>query len=155
MNIKRNESEVEIPTSSMADIAFLLIVFFMVTSAFAATRGLDYLLPPKVDVPENIEPEEAVHIKILADTSILIDGDYYELDEIQSYLKPKLERNPEKPILLQTEMDAPYYRMVDVLDQLKKVSEPVEKGGLGIPMKHLSIPTNKEFMEIMERMGLE
>lgn len=35
----------EIPTSSMADVAFLLIVFFLVSWAFAVSRGLDLALP--------------------------------------------------------------------------------------------------------------
>ena len=35
----------------MADIAFLLIVYFMVTTTFAATRGLDFSLPPEDDTP--------------------------------------------------------------------------------------------------------
>ena len=39
----------EIPTASMADITFLLIIFFMVTNTFAATRGLDFALLDHVD----------------------------------------------------------------------------------------------------------
>ncbi len=155
MKIERKQEEVEIPSASMADIAFLLIVFFMVTTAFAATKGIDFLLPPQQDIPKDIEPEEAVHIKVMADTSILVDGEFMEIEDILNYLKPKLERNPEKPIMLQTQMDAPYYRMVDVLDELKKVSEPIEEGGLGIPMKNLSIPTQKEIRQLEEVLGTE
>ena len=45
MKIKRNLPSSDIPTASMADIAFLLIIFFMVTSVFSATKGLDFTLP--------------------------------------------------------------------------------------------------------------
>jgi biopolymer transport protein ExbD len=39
--IRRTSPRSEIPTSSMADIAFLLIIFFMVTTVFSATKGLE------------------------------------------------------------------------------------------------------------------
>ena len=42
--IKKDVSD-EIPTSSMADIAFLLIIYFMITTTCAATRGLDFARP--------------------------------------------------------------------------------------------------------------
>ena len=51
MRIKRNNVDEEIPTSSMADIAFLLIIYFMVTTTFAATRGIDFSLPQEEDTP--------------------------------------------------------------------------------------------------------
>ena len=40
----------EIPTASMADIAFLLIIYFMITTTFAATQGLDFQLPQEQEV---------------------------------------------------------------------------------------------------------
>ncbi len=45
MKFKRGQVDDEIPTASMADIAFLLIIYFMVTTTFAATRGIDFSLP--------------------------------------------------------------------------------------------------------------
>ena len=46
----------------MADIAFLLIIFFMVTAVFSATKGLEFKLPKDDDKPP--EQEEAVFIKV-------------------------------------------------------------------------------------------
>ena len=45
MKLRRFSPGSEIPTSSMADIAFLLIIFFMVTAVFSATKGLAFRLP--------------------------------------------------------------------------------------------------------------
>ena len=45
MKVDKKKSEPEIPTASMADIAFLLIVFFMITSVFSVTRGIEFQLP--------------------------------------------------------------------------------------------------------------
>ncbi|MGB7492458.1 MAG: biopolymer transporter ExbD, partial [Thermoanaerobaculia bacterium] len=52
-----------IPTASMADIAFLLIIFFMVTTTFAATRGIDFSLPQE-DNSSLVDKEESVLIEI-------------------------------------------------------------------------------------------
>ena len=51
----------EIPTSSMADIAFLLIVFFMLTTVFAADRGVNHKNPPQ-QIADT--PEEAMYLQI-------------------------------------------------------------------------------------------
>lgn len=51
-----------IPTSSMADIAFLLIIYFMVTTTFAATRGLDFRLPNTGEVV-TIDRVDSVHVE--------------------------------------------------------------------------------------------
>ena len=69
----------EINAGSMADIAFLLIVYFMVTTTFAATRGLDFALPKDDDTPPVVEKEESVLIEIrptgdvIADTALALD----------------------------------------------------------------------------------
>ena len=49
MNIKKKEVASEIFTGSMADISFLLIIYFMITSAFSADRGMDFALPEDMD----------------------------------------------------------------------------------------------------------
>ena len=65
MKVKQKPiGDAEIPTSSMADIAFLLIVYFMVTATFAATRGLDFALPKDDDNPPIVEKEDSVLIEI-------------------------------------------------------------------------------------------
>ena len=95
MQIKRPDDT--IPTSSMADIAFLLIIYFMVTTTFAATRGLDFSLPQEDDTQPLVEKEESVLIEIQPGGALLVDGKAMELEEVLDYLKPKLERNPMKP----------------------------------------------------------
>ncbi len=58
--IKKRESRVapEIPTASMADIAFLLIVFFLVTTTMNEDKGLSLHLPPVGETKEVQEKEK-------------------------------------------------------------------------------------------------
>ncbi len=142
LNLKKRTVDSEIPSSSMADIAFLLIVFFMVTTVFSATRGLEFQVP-RDDKAETIEPEEAVLIYIGADTKLTVDGDPMELDGVLAYLAPKLARNPNKPVILQTDPKAPYYAMVNVMDELQQGKERLKL----VKDINVAIPTQREIEE--------
>ncbi|MDX1645311.1 MAG: biopolymer transporter ExbD [Thermoanaerobaculia bacterium] len=140
MKLKRDDKvSDEIPTSSMADIAFLLIIYFMVTTTFAATRGLDFALPKDDDNPPQVEKEESVLIEIQPGGTLLVDTKPMRLEEILDYLKPKLERNPMKPVIIRPMETAAYGDMVDVFDELRQAEDKI-----GIPVKNISIPTQRE-----------
>jgi biopolymer transport protein ExbD len=137
--MKHEKVSDEIPTSSMADIAFLLIIYFMVTTTFAATRGLDFGLPKEDEAPPIVEKEEAVLIEILPGGQILVDGRPMQTDEILDYLKPKLERNPLKPVIIRPEPASEYGYMIEVFDELRQAPDKI-----GMEVKNVSIPTERE-----------
>ncbi len=139
MKLKRGTVSDEIPTASMADIAFLLIIYFMVTTTFAATRGLDFSLPQEEDSPPMVEKEEAVLIEIQAGGALVVDQKPMELGEILEYLKPKLERNPRKPVIIRPQANAAYGDMVNVFDELRQADEKI-----GLEVQNISIPTQRE-----------
>lgn len=139
MKLKRSNVSDEIPTASMADIAFLLIIYFMVTTTFAATRGLDFSLPQEEDTPPMVEKEEAVLIEIQAGGVLIVDQKPMQLGEILEYLKPKLERNPRKPVIIRPQQNAAYGDMVSVFDELRQAKDVI-----GFEVKNISIPTQRE-----------
>lgn len=138
MRFKRGAVSDEIPTASMADIAFLLIIYFMVTTTFAATRGLDFSLPQEEDTPL-VDKEESVLIEIQPGGVLMVDNRVMQLSEVLDYLKPKLERNPMKPVIIRPDEIAEYGYMVDVFDELRQAKEKI-----GIEVKNVSIPTQRE-----------
>jgi biopolymer transport protein ExbD len=147
MKLGSKKVEPEIPTSSMADIAFLLIIFFMVTAVFSATKGLDFKLPK--DEQQDAVGEEAVFIKVFASGDVQVDCKPMEIKDILDYLKPKLSRNPEKPVILYTDPYASYQSMVSVYDTLgaagKKNDEgPVNQFADYPKVKNISVPTQSE-----------
>lgn len=139
MKFSREKPSDEIPTSSMADIAFLLIIYFMVTTTFAATQGLDFALPKEEDQPPIIEKEESTLVEIQADGSYVVDQQPMQLEDILDYLKPKLERNPLKPVIIRPMPQAPYGSMVEVFDELRQ-----GKDKIGIEVKNINLPTQRE-----------
>ena len=137
-----------IPTASMADIAFLLIIFFMVTAVFSATKGLEFKLPKEHQEPGS-EQEEATFIRVNPDSSILVDCKPMQASDILEYLEPRLVRNPEKPVILYTDPYAPYQAMIAVYDVL--ASAETERG---FRVKNISVPTQTEVQEYIVLFGL-
>jgi len=130
---RRLKAPAEIPTSSMADIAFLLIIFFMLTAVFATTKGLQFQMPEDDPTQLDVKPEEAVHIKILAEGQFIVDKTPMTESEMGGYVQVKMEQNPEKPVIIQTEPQVPYFVMVDVFDLLRYLN-----------VQSISIPTQTE-----------
>jgi biopolymer transport protein ExbD len=122
-----------IPTSSMADIAFLLIIFFMLTAVFVTTRGLQFDLPEDDPNQLDVQPEDATHIKIIGQGQYLVDKTPMTLEQMGGYIKVKMEQNPEKPVIIQTQPNVPYFVMIEVFDLLKYLQ-----------VANISIPTGTE-----------
>jgi biopolymer transport protein ExbD len=133
MRLRRRAVDSEIPTASMADVAFLLIIFFLVSSIYSVTRGIQFSLPMKDEQALTAEPEAAVLIEIARNGALTVDGRPMALPALQGYLRPKLERNPTKSVILQTSLDAPYHAMTDAFDELRQVG-----------VENLVIPTNAQ-----------
>lgn len=117
----------------MADIAFLLIVFFMLTAVFASTQGLQFQFPSDNPNDLNVQPEEAIHIKISGEGQYLVDKVPMTLAELGGYIQGKMQQNAAKPVIIQTLPEVPYHSMVDVFDLLKQLK-----------VRNISIPTETE-----------
>src|SRR5438093_2204593 len=128
----RNKIPAEIPTASMADIAFLLIIFFMLTSVYSSNYGLEYGLPKNQD-PVNVQPLESMHVHIFGPGQYEIDRKPATLPQIAGYIDSKLKQNPKKPVIIQTDPEVPYYATIEVLDVCKELR-----------VENVSIPTNSE-----------
>lgn len=83
----------DIPTSSMADIAFLLLIFFLVTTTIATDRGLTLQLPPKPDPnepPPDITKNKRNIFKILVnsqDRLLVEDEPVTDVNQIKEQVK--------------------------------------------------------------------
>lgn len=139
MKFARSRVSDAIPTSSMADVTFLLIITFMLTSTFAATRGLDFALPEEDKNPPMIEKQEAVLIAIHPGGQLEVDGKAMPLSAVFDYLRPKLERDPLKPVIIRPDPQTAYGEMVRVYDHLRRGKED-----FGLEIRNISIPTQRE-----------
>ena len=70
----------EIPTGSMADIAFLLLVFFLVTTTIDTDKGLGIVLPPAGDVEIEIQKKNILNCLINSQGKVLLDEEPTDVD---------------------------------------------------------------------------
>lgn len=119
MELRRKAgSGARIPTSSMADIAFLLIVFFMVTTIFKLEQGLAITLP-RSEAGEKIPREKIAHIWIDRRGTISIDDLVVGVENIEPLIVAKMRENPALIISFNTDDQTPYEVVNESMDRLK------------------------------------
>jgi biopolymer transport protein ExbD len=154
MRVSKKKVPSEIFTGSMADITFLLIIYFMLTSAFSATRGLDFALPEDSTTPPEIKQEDSIDVLVRpgpvdAPPNIEVDGKATPIEGLLPYIAERLKQNPEKPVILRTDPDAAYGNMVAVFDELRQSEEKI-----GMKIETISIPTQREIENIWTMLGI-
>ena len=115
--------KIRIDMTPMVDIAFLLLIFFMVTTVFRAPQAMEVNLPPKdakVEVPESnvltvyIDQDENFFYRMA--TGDLTSTSMKDLEEV---FQEESNLNPELIILVRLHRNARYETMVDVMDELE------------------------------------
>lgn len=88
----KNKGSQEVNAGSMADIAFLLLIFFLVTTTIASDKGILNFLPPKVDPnvpPPDIKVNERniFSIRINSNDQFFIEGEYGSAEKLDEDVK--------------------------------------------------------------------
>ena len=122
MRPRSHRLDADIPTSSMADITFLLVVFFLLASTLVAARGLDLALPRDEPTLE-VDPVDSIHLRVDASGRLQLDGRDVDRGGLLVALRAKLIANPDKPVILDLDGDAPYGLMVQLFDDLRRGRE--------------------------------
>jgi len=117
---KKKESNVEIPSASLSDIVFLLLIFFLVTTSIDTEKGLDLVLPPPGDTEIKIPKENLANMLVNASGQVLLDGEIIKVRQISRIIREKITANPNLVISLKTDKETEYDIYIHVLDQLKK-----------------------------------
>jgi biopolymer transport protein ExbD len=130
---KRKKDPAEIPSSSLADIAFLLLIFFLVTTTINVDKGIKMVLPPKIEKVKPIPPKNLTKILVDANGNILMNGEVVTVNDVYSMAIDKLRTNDKMVFSVQTTRKTKYDIFIRVLDQLKRagakrisIAEPVE-----------------------------
>lgn len=114
MNLRgRNKVSAEFNMSSMTDIVFLLLIFFMLTSTMVTTNALDLVLPKakgKTDSNKNIA------VSINKKLEFFIDKEAVPESELESKLLSIMAADKNKAIILRAEEGVPIEKAVNVLD---------------------------------------
>lgn len=114
MNIRgRNKVTPEFNMSSMTDIVFLLLVFFMLASTLVTTSAIDILLPKASGKTEN---KQSVAVSIKKDLTFYIDEKRVGESVLENRLISKLSNQAQPTIVLRAEESVPVQHVVKVMD---------------------------------------
>jgi len=118
---KRRFKGGEIPTSSMADIAFLLLIFFLVTTTIDMDKGLGMVLPAEGEEIE-INKKNILNCLINSTGNILLGGEVVEVRNLSKTVRQKLAENDKLIISVKAHKASNYLDYVKVIDQLKQAN---------------------------------
>jgi len=116
---RQRNRDAEIPQGSLADIAFLLLIFFLVTTTIDMDKGLELVLPAKGEQTE-VAKKNISNLLVNARGDILLDEKPIELRDVEPTIKQKIQENPKLIISVKTDRRTKYQRYIDVLDELKQ-----------------------------------
>ena len=111
-----------IPTASMSDVAFLLLVFFLSTTKFDIKKGLGLVLPPASTIADKkvkLKDENITKVWINRDGLVAVNQEEVPLNQLETTIKNIVKNNPDMVISLKTDRKSKYYHMVSVLDKLQ------------------------------------
>lgn len=116
--MKRRFKGGEIPTASMADIAFLLLIFFLVTTTIDMDKGLGIVLPAEGQEME-ISKKNILNCLINSSGQVLLGGEPTEVRNINRVIRQKLAANNKLVISVKAHEKTAYKDYIRVIDQLK------------------------------------
>ncbi len=113
--MKKQREVQEINASSMADISFLLLVFFLVSTSMATDEGLSRQLPPPIRKEQKIEkvdikPRNIMTILVNSNDELMVNGNVISLNELKEKAKEFIANPSDDPSLPEKEtMQVPYF----------------------------------------------
>ena len=113
--MKKQREVQEINASSMADISFLLLVFFLVSTSMATDEGLSRQLPPPIRKEQKIEkvdikPRNIMTILVNSNDELMVNGNVISLNELKEKAKEFIANPSDDPSLPDKEtIQVPYF----------------------------------------------
>ncbi len=163
---KERRKEGEIPAASLADIAFLILIFFLVTTTIDVDTGIGLVLPPKPEKnqkPPPIRERNMLKILVRNDGSVLVGDQPTTISQIQQKVvdfvsnngkDPNMSESPQKAIVsVKSDRQTTYNTFIQVMDQITgaydQLRDNLSRQLYGVPYK--SLPNDSEKQEHIKK----
>lgn len=154
LNKKRGRESADIDGSSLADIAFLLLIFFLVVTTIDVDTGIGLILPPIPDdttPPPPVRERNLMNILVNAQGMVLINEQPAAVANVRDLVKefvdnngvdPELSESPDDAIVsIKTDRRTPYNVYIDMLDEVMGAYEELRHSAsmdrFGVPFSSL------------------
>ena len=124
MKLKRGKLLVDPPASASSDIAFILIIFFLVCAAVQPETGIAQILPKTEEKTEKQERSKNIEVSITPN-SIILNGSPLKLNEFPLKLNAALSkktRDEDRIVTVKSAPNTPYPLWI-------KISQVIEQAG--------------------------
>ncbi len=111
----------EIPTASMADIAFLLLIFFLVTTTIDMDKGLGIVLPAEGEQVE-VSKKNILNCLINSTGQVLLGDTPVRISDINREVRQRLQENSRLIVSVKSHEKTKYKDYIAVIDQLKRAN---------------------------------
>jgi biopolymer transport protein ExbD len=121
---KKRRVGIRIDMTPLVDVAFLLLIFFMVTTVFRTPQALEINLPPKDNPPVPIAKSNILTLYALPGERLKwqvgeTPSQEIRWDGLESVLKTEQQKNPNRiVIVIKIHPEARFHAMVDIIDML-------------------------------------
>lgn len=117
--MKRSRAKLkEIPSASMADIAFLLLVFFLVTTTISMDKGIGQVLPA-IGEEREVSKKNITEVLVNATGEVMQDGELVPMNQLRGKISTMLAENDLLIVSIKTHAQTKYQAFIDVLDQVQ------------------------------------
>jgi biopolymer transport protein ExbD len=117
---RKSKAASEIPSSSLADMAFLLLIFFMVTTVFRKEQQRDVVFPEAEATQKLEEPrKDVLNVYVEQDGSIYINDRNTPPDQVSGVIAPLWAENRGLVVMLRSDRDVAYSRIDQILKELQ------------------------------------
>ena len=118
MNLRgRNKVDPSFNMSSMTDIVFLLLIFFMLTSTLVTVSAIDILLPK---ASGKTEKSKSIAVTITSKSLFYIDKEKVSFLKLESEILRKVGAEKKKTIVIRGDKDVAYKNVMQVIDIANK-----------------------------------
>jgi biopolymer transport protein ExbD len=117
---RKSKAASDIPSSSLADMAFLLLIFFMVTTTFRKEQKRDVVFPDAEATQKLEEPrKDILHVYVETSGSIYINDRLVPVDNVSGVVGPASLENRGLVVMLRSDRDVPYSSIDNILKELQ------------------------------------
>ena len=121
MKFKRKSNiESKISTSSMPDIIFMLLIFFMVTTVLREYSGLPISLPKAERIEKLESKRHTAHIWVSKDGLISIEDKLFNKDDVRHIMYEKRASDPQLTVSLKADLAARMETISSIHNDLRK-----------------------------------
>jgi len=126
---RKHRKEVTLNVTSLIDVLFLLLIFFMLTGTFKRVGELELQLPDSSSSTPSEGTEAAqVELVVTEDGRLFVDGDAVGFPDVKRHLEEILRKDPQSRVMIKAEAGVPHGEVVRLLDIVREAGFP----GVGI-----------------------